>query len=82
MGTSTPDAATEATQAAPGPPKEAVKEWAPASAHIAAIIVGVVATWQAERAVGDHDRNTLRLLLNSQGDAVAFEPGMTVCLNR
>jgi hypothetical protein len=37
---------------------------------------------QAERAVGDHDRNTLRLLLDSQGDAVAFEPGMTVCLNR
>ena len=26
----------------PGAPKEAVKEWAPASAHIPAIIVGVV----------------------------------------
>jgi HlyD family secretion protein len=42
MDTSTPDAATEATQAAPRPPKEAVKERTPASAHVPAIIVGVV----------------------------------------
>jgi HlyD family secretion protein len=40
--------------------------------------LGPFATWQAERAVGDHDRNTLRLRLDLQRDAAAFEPGMTV----
>ena len=44
--------------------------------------LGAFATWQAERAVGDHDRNTLRLRLDLQGDANLFEPGMTVWLNR
>jgi HlyD family secretion protein len=44
--------------------------------------LGPFATWQDERAVGDHDRNTLRLRLDPQGDATAFEPGMTVWLNR
>jgi HlyD family secretion protein len=44
--------------------------------------LGSFATWQAERAVGDHDRNTLRLRLDPQGDASAFEPGMTVWLKR
>jgi HlyD family secretion protein len=44
--------------------------------------LGPFATWQAERAVGDHDRNTLRLRLDPQGDQAAFEPGMTVWLNR
>ena len=44
--------------------------------------LGPFATWQAERAVGDHDRNTLRLRLDPQGDASAFEPGMTVWLDR
>jgi multidrug resistance efflux pump len=44
--------------------------------------LGPFATWQAERAVGDHDRNTLRLRLDPQGDQTAFEPGMTVWLNR
>ncbi len=44
--------------------------------------LGSFATWQAERAVGDHDRNTLRLRLDPQGDASGFEPGMTVWLNR
>jgi HlyD family secretion protein len=44
--------------------------------------LGPFATWQAERAVGDHDRNTLRLRLDPQDDASAFEPGMTVWLNR
>ena len=42
--------------------------------------LGSFATWQAERAVGDHDRNTLRLRLDPQGNASAFEPGMTVWL--
>jgi HlyD family secretion protein len=44
--------------------------------------LGSFATWQAERAVGDHDRNTLRLRLDPQGDASGFQPGMTVWLNR
>jgi HlyD family secretion protein len=44
--------------------------------------LGSFATWQAERAVGDHDRNTLRLRLDPQGDASGFQPGMTVWLKR
>src|SRR5262249_3307789 len=44
--------------------------------------MGTFATWQGERAVGDHDRNTLRLRLDPRGDATAFEPGMTVWLAR
>ncbi len=44
--------------------------------------LGPFATWQAERAVGDHDRNTLRLRLDPRRDASAFEPGMTVWLAR
>jgi HlyD family secretion protein len=44
--------------------------------------IGSFATWQAERAVGDHDRNTLRLRLDPQSDSTGFEPGMTVWLNR
>jgi HlyD family secretion protein len=44
--------------------------------------LGPFATWQAERAVGDHDRNTLRLRLDPQRDAAKFEPGMTVWLVR
>jgi len=34
--------------------------------------LGPFATWQAERAIGDHDRSTLRLRLDPQGaDGVA-----------
>jgi HlyD family secretion protein len=44
--------------------------------------LGAFATWQAERAVGDHDRNTVRLRLDPQGDASGLEPGMTVWLSR
>ncbi len=44
--------------------------------------LGPFATWQAERAVGDHDLNTLRLRLDLQGDASGLEPGMTVWFNR
>jgi HlyD family secretion protein len=44
--------------------------------------LGPFATWQAERAVGDHDRNTLRLRLDPLRDAAGFEPGMTVWLAR
>jgi multidrug resistance efflux pump len=40
--------------------------------------IGVFATWQAERVVGDHDRNTLRLRLDQDGQQKALEPGMTV----
>jgi len=44
--------------------------------------LGPFATWQAERAIGDHDRNTLRLRLDPTGDPKSFEPGMTVWLKR
>lgn len=40
--------------------------------------LGVFATWQAERVIGDHDRNTLRLRLDPQGEQADLEPGMTV----
>jgi HlyD family secretion protein len=40
--------------------------------------LGTFATWQAERVIGDHDRNTLRLRLDPQGEAEGFEPGATV----
>jgi HlyD family secretion protein len=42
--------------------------------------LGTFATWQAERAVGDHDRNTLRLRLDLR-DPTGFEPGMSVWLD-
>ena len=44
--------------------------------------LGSFATWQAERAIGDHDRSTLRLRLDPLGDPAGVEPGMTVWLNR
>jgi HlyD family secretion protein len=44
--------------------------------------LGPFATWQAERAVGDHDRNTLRLRLDPRGDAPGLEPGMSVWIAR
>jgi HlyD family secretion protein len=40
--------------------------------------LGTFATWQAERVVGDHDRNTLRLRLDPQLEPAGLEPGMTV----
>ncbi|WP_426435365.1 HlyD family secretion protein [Bradyrhizobium genosp. P] len=40
--------------------------------------LGIFATWQAERVIGDHDRNTLRLRLDPQGEPASLEPGMTV----
>ena len=45
-------------------------------------LVGQFATWQAERAVGDHDRNTVRLRVEPQSDRSKLEPGMTVWLVR
>ena len=44
--------------------------------------IGQFATWQAERAVGDHDRNTMRLRVELHGDPSQHEPGMTVWLVR
>jgi HlyD family secretion protein len=44
--------------------------------------LGAFATWQAERAIGDHDRDTLRLRLDPQGNTAELEPGMTVWLSR
>src|SRR5712691_9524314 len=40
--------------------------------------LGTFATWQAERVIGDHDRNTLRLRLDPEGDPAGLEPGMIV----
>jgi HlyD family secretion protein len=40
--------------------------------------LGTFATWQAERVIGDHDRNTLRLRLDPEREAAGLEPGMTV----
>jgi HlyD family secretion protein len=40
--------------------------------------LGDFATWQAERVIGDHDRNTLRLRLDPQSETAGLEPGMTV----
>ena len=40
--------------------------------------LGIFATWQAERVIGDHDRNTLRLRLDPEGEQAGLEPGMTV----
>ena len=36
--------------------------------------LGPFATWQAERAVGDRDRNTLRLRLDPQGYSIRVRP--------
>src|SRR5258708_6380620 len=39
--------------------------------------IGTIATWQDGRVIGDHDRNTLRLRLDPQGEPANLEPGMT-----
>jgi len=44
--------------------------------------LGDYAVWQAARAVGDHDRNTLRMRIDLLPGAPALEPGMTVRLVR
>jgi HlyD family secretion protein len=44
--------------------------------------LGTFATWQADRAVDDHDRNTLRLRVDLKGDLSGLEPGMTVWIAR
>jgi HlyD family secretion protein len=44
--------------------------------------LGSFATWQAERAVGDFDRNTLRLRLDPQTEQAGSVPGMTVFIKR
>src|SRR4030081_1928867 len=40
--------------------------------------LGTFATWQAERVIGDHDRNTLRLRLDPEGEPANLEPGLAV----
>ena len=56
---------------------------APTPAQITELVpLDSFATWQAERAVGDHDRNTLRMRLDPQGDPAGLEPGMTVWIAR
>jgi HlyD family secretion protein len=44
--------------------------------------LGIFATWQAERVIGDHDRSTLRLRLDPLEGAAALEPGMTVWIEQ
>jgi len=44
--------------------------------------IGVFATWQAERVIGDHDRNTLRLRVDPRVEPAGLEPGMTVWIAR
>jgi HlyD family secretion protein len=44
--------------------------------------LGQFATWQAERAVGDHDLNTLRLRLDPIENEPELKPGMTVSFAR
>jgi HlyD family secretion protein len=44
--------------------------------------LGTFATWQAERVIGDHDRNTLRLRLDPEGEPAGLEPGMTVWIGK
>jgi len=52
-----------------GPTKAVITELRP---------LGDFATWQAERVIGDHDRNTLRLRLDLERESAGLEPGMTV----
>ena len=54
---------------ADGPIKAVITELQP---------LGTFATWQAERVIGDHDRNTLRLRLDPERQPAGLEPGMTV----
>ena len=54
---------------------------APVSARVSELLpLGAFATWQAERAVGAHDRNTLRMRVEPQGELAKLEPGQTVWL--
>src|ERR1700730_7770862 len=57
---------------ADGPIKAVITELQP---------LGTFATWQAERVIGDHDRNTLRLRLDPEGTSADLEPGMAVWIN-
>ena len=63
----------EVVRAGEGPRSATVTELTP---------LGSFATWQAERAIGDHDRSTLRLRLDPDGNPKGFEPGMTVWIKR
>ena len=42
--------------------------------------IDAYAIWQAERTVGDYDRNTVRLRADPQENLSEFEPGMTIWL--
>jgi HlyD family secretion protein len=63
------DTASVTRNGAAGAIKAAITELRP---------LGTFATWQAERVIGDHDRNTLRLRLDPEGEPAGLEPGMTV----
>ena len=42
----------------------------------------IVRDLAGERAVGDHDRNTVRMRVEAEGELAKLEPGMTVWLSR
>jgi HlyD family secretion protein len=44
--------------------------------------LGTFSTWQAERVIGDHDRNTLRMRLDPLAQSADLGPGMTVWVER
>jgi HlyD family secretion protein len=44
--------------------------------------LGTFSTWQAERVIGDHDSNTLRMRLDPLAQPADLEPGMTVWVER
>jgi HlyD family secretion protein len=67
------DAVNVMRNGADGPAKAIVTELRP---------LGVFATWQAERVIGDHDRNTLRLRLDPERVPLGQEPGMTVWIGQ
>ena len=67
------DTVSVARNGADGPIKGVITELRP---------LGVFATWQAERVIGDHDRNTLRLRLDPKEDSSTLEPGMTIWIER
>src|ERR1700722_9536263 len=55
----------------------------PTPARVTELVpLGSFATWQAERAIGDHDRSTLRLRLDPQGEPAGLAPRTPVSLSR
>jgi hypothetical protein len=58
------------------------KEWSRMIGTVIGAAAGRSRIGPRRRAVGDHDRNTLRLRLDLRGDPTGFDPGMTVWRSR